>query len=51
MVDVQSVYDRFLNALEVQKIMQTETARMTFTEMELKQILYLLGELKAIKGE
>lgn len=46
MSDLDDVLERFLNELRLQKDLQYETVRMTFTEMELKQIIYLLGELK-----
>ena len=46
-VDLDRVYDRFKNELELQKMAQIENVTMRFNEHELKEIIYLLGELKA----
>ena len=46
-VDIDKVYDRFKNELELQKIAQIENVTMRFNEHELKEIIYLLGNLKA----
>ena len=46
-VDIDRIYDRFKNELELQKIAQIENVTMRFNERELKEIIYILGELKA----
>ena len=46
-VDIDRVYDRFKNELELQKMAQIENVTMRFNERELKEIIYILGELKA----
>ena len=52
-VDIDRVYDRFKNELELQKMAQIDVVSMRFNERELKEIIYLLGNLKAMleRGE
>ena len=52
-VDLDKVYERFKNELELQKMAQIENVTMRFNERELKEIIYLLGNLKAMleRGE
>ena len=47
-VDLDRVYERFKNELELQKMAQIENVTMRFNERELKEIIYLLGNLKAM---
>ena len=48
-VDVDKWLDRFKNGLIVQREMQVELLRMSFDNRDLKEIIYLLGELKAFR--
>lgn len=48
-VNLDGVIDRFKCLLEFQKDFQLETVPAKFTEHDLKEIIYLLGELKAVK--
>lgn len=48
--DIEGVIDRFKGLWELQKVLQLETIEAKFTEFDLKEIIYLLGELKAIEG-
>lgn len=48
-VNVDRVMDRFKGLLELQKVLSLEVIEAKFTEHDLKEIIYLLGELKAIK--
>ena len=48
--DLDGVIDRFKNLLEIQKCNQCEYINATFTEHDLKEIIYLLGELKAVRS-
>lgn len=48
-VNLDGVIDRFKGLLELQKVLQLETIEAKFTEFDLKEIIYLLGELKAIE--
>ena len=48
MTDIDKVYDRFRNLLDIMKTNQLETVTARYTEYDLKEIIYLLGELKAI---
>ena len=48
-VNVDGVMDRFKGLLELQKVLSLEVIEAKFTEHDLKEIIYLLGELKAIK--
>ena len=50
-VNVDGVMDRFKGLLELQKVLSLEVIEAKFTEHDLKEIIYLLGELKAIKAE
>ena len=50
-VNVDGVMDRFKGLLELQKELSLEVIEAKFTEHDLKEIIYLLGELKAIKAE
>ena len=50
-VNVDAVMDRFNGLLELQKVLSLEVIEAKFTEHDLKEIIYLLGELKAIKAE
>lgn len=47
--DIEGVIDRFKGLLELQKVLQMETIEAKFTEYDLKEIIYLLGDLKAIE--
>lgn len=49
MTDIDKVYDRFRNLLDIMKMNQLETVTARYTEHDLKEIIYLLGELKAIR--
>lgn len=46
MVDLHSLCDRFHNMLDVMKLCQYETIRSTFTEDDLKSIIYWMDTLK-----
>ena len=46
-VDASRVLSRFKNNLELIKQLQLDTMTMRFNEHELKEIIYLLGNLKA----
>ena len=46
-VDLDRVYDRFKLDLDLMKQLQLEDMTMRFNERELKEIIYILGELKA----
>lgn len=48
-VDLDKVYDRFKLDLDLIKQLQLEDMSMRLNEKELKEIIYLLGELKAIR--
>ena len=48
-VNVDGVIDRFKGLLELQKVLSLEVIEAKFTEHDLKEIIYLFGELKAIK--
>ena len=49
MVDLEKVIKRFENLKEFQKELGREIVQASFTERDIKEILYLLGELKAIR--
>lgn len=51
MGDVDKVYDRFKNLLDLMISMQCETISSKFTEYDLREIVYLLGELKVVKND
>ena len=51
MGDLDKVIERFKNLLEVQKITQQEVISTKFSETDLKEIIYLLGELKAVRED
>ena len=46
-VDANRVLSRFSNDLELMKQLQLECVDMRFNERELKEIIYLIGNLKA----
>ena len=48
-VNLDGVIDRFKGLLELQKVLQLDTIEAKFTEFDLKEIIYLLGELKTIE--
>lgn len=48
MVELRENYAKFKNLLDVQRELQYETITATFTEGELKSILFYLGELIAL---
>lgn len=50
MTTEQKLRDRFINLLQVQKECQIQQISTVFTERDLKEIIYVLGELIAIKG-
>ena len=49
MIAVQPYIDRFQNLLDVKKDLGLEIISSRFTSVELKSIIYLLGELKAVR--
>lgn len=49
MVDLEKAIKRFENLKEFQKELGREIVQASFTERDIKEILYLLGELKTIK--
>ena len=49
MVDLEKAIKRFENLKEFQKELGREIVQASFTERDIKEILYLLGELKAIR--
>lgn len=48
-IDVEKWLDRFKNALYLQKDLQQDFMQMRFDNRDLKEIVYLLGELKAFR--
>ncbi len=48
MDELRENFARFKNLLDIQHELQCETITATFTERELKSILYNLGELMAL---
>ena len=51
MIDIDRIIDRFQNLRETQRLLQIENISAYFTEREIKEMIYLLGELKALKGD
>lgn len=51
MIDIDRIIDRFQNLIETQRLLQIENISAYFTEREIKEMIYLLGELKALKGD
>lgn len=51
MIDIDRIIDRFQNLRETQRLLQIENISAYFTEREIKEMIYLLGELKAMKGD
>ena len=49
MVDLEKAIKRFENLKEFQKELGREIVQASFTERDIKEILYLLGELKTIR--
>lgn len=49
MVDLEKAIKRFENLKEFQNELGREIVQASFTERDIKEILYLLGELKAIR--
>lgn len=49
MGDLEKVIARFENLRETQRLLQCETIDARFNETELKEMIWLLGELKAIR--
>ena len=49
MVDLEKAIKGFENLKEFQKELGREIVQASFTERDIKEILYLLGELKAIR--
>ena len=47
-VNLDHVIDRFQNLLEYQKNLSLEEVNAVFNEHDLKEILFLLGELKTV---
>lgn len=47
MIDVEKWLERFENELYLQKDLQQDYMQMRFDNRDLKEIVYLLGELKA----
>ena len=48
-IDIDRILERFNNLRETQRILQCENISARFNERELKEIIYLLGELKMLK--
>ena len=48
--DLDGVIDRFEGLLKLKYTLYLEEITARFTEHDLKEIIYLLGELKAIRG-
>ena len=48
-IDVEKWLDRFKNALYLQKDLQQDFMQMRFDNRDLKEIVYLLGELKVFR--
>lgn len=48
-IDVEKWLDRFKNALYLQKDLQQDFMQMRFDNRDLKEIVYMLGELKAFR--
>ena len=51
MVDLDAVLERFNLELKLRKELQQELSPMRFTEYDLKEIIYLLNELKYLRKE
>ena len=51
MVDLDAVLERFNLELKLRKELQQELSPMRFTEYDLKEIIYLLNELKYFREE
>lgn len=49
MIDVEKWIDRFKNTLSLQTDIQQDYMQMRFDNRDLKEIVYLLGELKAFR--
>ena len=47
-VNLDGVIDRFTGLLELQRVLFLEFIEARFSEHDLKEILFLLGELKAV---
>lgn len=48
-IDIDRIIARFENLRQTQKMLQIENISAYFTEREIKEMIYLLGELKAMK--
>lgn len=48
-IDVEKWLERFENELYLQKDLQQDFMQMSFDNRDLKEIVYLLGELKAFR--
>jgi hypothetical protein len=51
LIDIDRIIDRFQNLRETQRLLQIENISAYFTEREIKEMIYLLGELKVLKGD
>ena len=50
-IDIDRIIDRFKNLRETQRLLQIENISAYFSEREIKEMIYLLRELKALKGD
>lgn len=50
-IDLDRIIDRFQNLRETQRLLQIENISAYFTEREIKELIYLLAELKVLKGD
>lgn len=50
-IDIDRIIVRFENLRQTQKMLQIENISAYFSEREIKEIIYLLAELKALKGD
>ncbi len=50
-VNLDGVIDRFNGLLELKRVLSLEVIDARFNDHDLKEIIYLLGELKAIKED
>lgn len=51
MTNLDNVIDRFNNMLTIKKQLYLEEITAKFTEREIKEIIYLLGELKEVRKQ
>lgn len=50
-IDIDRIIDRFQNLRETQRLLQIENISAYFSEREIKELIYLLAELKVLKGD